>query len=154
VKWGGMIASIILGSAWIASSRWYFGVDYERGSATVERGSLMVVYDTDPPIPLVGNGVWLNGRIGWVAGNARASVTWWFHSTAFAGTRVYRLPLWALLAPVCIVADTAWRLDRRARRRARIGYCPACNYDRRGIPAASVCPECGAAPAAPAQAST
>jgi hypothetical protein len=37
-----------------------------------------------------------------------------------------------------------WRKENIARRRLRIGHCPKCDYDRRGIPSASVCPECGA----------
>jgi len=37
------------------------------------------------------------------------------------------------------------RLDMLARRRARIGCCPKCNYDRAGLAPGSVCPECGAA---------
>jgi ssDNA-binding Zn-finger/Zn-ribbon topoisomerase 1 len=36
------------------------------------------------------------------------------------------------------------RLRRRIRH-AR-GRCPTCNYDRRGLPAARPCPECGAVP--------
>jgi rubrerythrin len=54
------------------------------------------------------------------------------------------------MVPAFLAAYVGWRLDVRA----RTGNCPTCNYDRRGIPAASVCPECGAAPAAPARAGT
>lgn len=32
---------------------------------------------------------------------------------------------------------------RRIRRRARLGLCAACGYDRRGLEADSACPECG-----------
>lgn len=41
---------------------------------------------------------------------------------------------------------TAWRLDVLARRRARIGLCAKCHYDRAGLAASTVCPECGTAP--------
>jgi hypothetical protein len=54
-------------------------------------------------------------------------------------------PIWPLEAGVLAVTLVAWRSDRRGRRLARIGHCPNCNYDRRGIAADVPCPECGAA---------
>jgi hypothetical protein len=71
-----------------------------------------------------------------------------------ADTQSLSIPLWMFALPWAILTAVFWRWDALARRRARLNLCPACNYDRRGLPAASVCPECGAAPAAPAQAST
>ena len=35
-------------------------------------------------------------------------------------------------------------LRNRHRRRSRAGKCPECNYDRTGLAAGAVCPECGA----------
>ncbi|MEK6702200.1 MAG: hypothetical protein AABZ53_08050, partial [Planctomycetota bacterium] len=32
---------------------------------------------------------------------------------------------------------------RRIRRRARLGLCAACGYDRRGLESGAACPECG-----------
>jgi len=37
------------------------------------------------------------------------------------------------------------KLATRGERAARLNLCPKCGYDRAGIAAESVCPECGAA---------
>jgi O-antigen ligase len=63
------------------------------------------------------------------------TTNWWF---VFA-------PAWSLVVLVVGLTAVAWHLDSRARRRARLGFCPNCNYDRTGILADSPCPECGAA---------
>lgn len=64
-----------------------------------------------------------------------------------AGTKLHA---WRVFLPVGVLllipAIIFWRGDLIARRRSRSGRCLRCGYDRRGIPAASVCPECGAAP--------
>ena len=54
--------------------------------------------------------------------------------------------LWPIA--LCALGVTAFAryLDTLARRRARIGFCPKCNYDRTGLAAGAVCPECGSAP--------
>jgi hypothetical protein len=52
--------------------------------------------------------------------------------------------LWDTLVYACAIAAVAWgpRIVRRATRGWR-GCCVACGYDRRGLPAEAVCPECG-----------
>jgi len=55
------------------------------------------------------------------------------------------IPLWALSLSAAAPAVLLWRSSFRANRRARIGHCPACGYDRRGLPDDLACPECGAA---------
>lgn len=57
------------------------------------------------------------------------------------------IPLWIPAALGLAVGVPAWVLDRRARRAIAAGACPKCHYDRSGIPAAALCPECSAAPA-------
>lgn len=55
-----------------------------------------------------------------------------------------RIPTWCF--PLILVPLAFWlhRRNRLASRRER-GHCPACNYDRAGLPPAAPCPECGAA---------
>jgi rubrerythrin len=43
------------------------------------------------------------------------------------------------------MAAAAWYLEILARR-ARLNLCPKCKYDRTGIAAGAVCPECGSLP--------
>jgi len=56
------------------------------------------------------------------------------------------VPLWFPLILAILPTAFAWRLDTLARRRARVGLCAHCHYDRRGLVAGVVCPECGGGP--------
>ena len=56
------------------------------------------------------------------------------------------IPLWVAVAPATVLAAFMWRFDRRATRRALGNVCTRCGYDRRGLAAAAVCPECGGVP--------
>jgi rubrerythrin len=56
--------------------------------------------------------------------------------------------LWPLVLAALALTLYAWHLDTLARRRARLNFCPKCNYDRTGLPKDAVCPECGAVAAA------
>lgn len=59
-------------------------------------------------------------------------------------------PLYVPLILLAGASAAAWAAQSRAARRARLGLCPKCRYDRAGLPAGVVCPECGAsAPAGP-----
>lgn len=64
-------------------------------------------------------------------------VVWWpltVNTVVFAA-------LWAML-----IAGPFLFTAARGRHRARCGRCPNCNYDRTGITAEAVCPECGKEP--------
>jgi len=79
-----------------------------------------------------------------------------FLSLEFAGGWNGRSSLVNLLVPYWMLAIVtamlptqrffAWKAVRRARRRKRLGLCPACGYDLRASP--QRCPECGAEQAA------
>jgi len=53
------------------------------------------------------------------------------------------IPVYVPLLFAAIPAAILIIIEARLRRRSRIGYCPSCGYDCRGLPAASACPECG-----------
>ena len=81
----------------------------------------------------------------YVADNvSRASFrVWWFGYAYNKGMWEVVFPLWVLLIALFSLAVTAWHLDALARRRARLNLCPKCNYDRTGLRAEAICPECG-----------
>jgi uncharacterized OB-fold protein len=71
-------------------------------------------------------------------------INWWFDWDVREVGKPVFVPIWVIVAAAQAAAIAAWRLDTLARRRARLNHCPTCNYDRTGLPAASLCPECGA----------
>jgi len=56
-------------------------------------------------------------------------------------------PIWPAVVASFFVSVAAWSLDILARRRGRLNLCPKCHYDRTGLAAGAVCPECGKLPA-------
>jgi hypothetical protein len=55
------------------------------------------------------------------------------------------IPLYAPLLLTAIPAAILIIIEARLRRRSRIGYCPSCGYDCRGLAPLAPCPECGSA---------
>jgi len=53
------------------------------------------------------------------------------------------IPLWVFIAVCAGGTACAWRLDAVVLRRVRVDLCPKCDYDRTGLSAGAVCPECG-----------
>jgi hypothetical protein len=84
---------------------------------------------------------------GWKVKGTPFSIALWFRWGSTEPTK-WRLaiPVWMLMVLPFVTAITAWRLDTLAQR-THLNHCRTCNYDRRGLPAASPCPECGAVPA-------
>ena len=70
---------------------------------------------------------------------------WQFGPNLVSPVRMLQDPRWILAVIVGALTIVAWRLDA-LERRVRMGHCRKCNYDRRGLAAGVVCPECGAAP--------
>ncbi len=66
-------------------------------------------------------------------------------SNGSTSTRI-QLPLW--LPFLATALPTAFLIHHHLRttRRARAGNCPKCNYNLRGLPPTTLCPECGATP--------
>jgi hypothetical protein len=57
---------------------------------------------------------------------------------------IWWIPLWPLVLTFSIGFAAIANKDRRLNRRARIGRCLVCNYNRTGLAATTPCPECGA----------
>jgi hypothetical protein len=78
---------------------------------------------------------WNGGPVQW---------SFWFHFRSAPGVMQFVIPMWPFAVAPGIGALLLWRGERPERRR-RLGQCINCGYDRRGLEAAAVCPECGAA---------
>jgi hypothetical protein len=55
------------------------------------------------------------------------------------------LPLWIPALASLAASVMEYCLERKARRRAKLGACLKCSYSRTGLAPSAVCPECGAA---------
>ncbi|MFN0010903.1 MAG: hypothetical protein ACKVS8_04580 [Phycisphaerales bacterium] len=145
VKWGGLVATLLLTVAWIGSGwqhlSWHSQFDHPMtyvGHQVIVSldGGQMAVYERLSP----------SGAVSYLGGHwARFTgpFNWWFGTVYTSRRYGLAIPIWLLVLPVLIPTALAWRLDHVARRRARIGACPTCGYDRRGIAATVACPECG-----------
>ena len=140
VKWGGAVVTVLLVVVWIGSG-WLCGfvAPSSRALTGVDRGRLGLAWfdaSSEYPVNLAEANRFSHGlsiRLGWYSERLPdATLTW--------------IPLWPLLLIAMLSTLTAWRLDTLARRRARLNLCPKCDYDRTGLAAGAVCPECGVAP--------
>ena len=155
VKWGGAVLCVLMAGVWVGSG-WIeirFRL-WERATGTIACGRFTSDYysfesrflsEVDVPPE----------TIEWHEIPHGPRWTWWFDSGYHADPKGCppfdswaETPFWFPLLLTLIPTTLAWRLDTLARRRVRLGLCPHCHYDRRGIAATAVCPECGKAAAA------
>ena len=137
IKWGGAAVTVLLVVVWIGSGWWDWGYYGRRLGVGLTRGELSIVSD----LRLKG---W--GHAGWESSfdpNWRFPIGCFEYQPVYLGWTLY-IPLWAPVVATSFVSYCAWRLDTLSRRRARVGLCPKCNYDRTGLAVGAVCPECGA----------
>jgi hypothetical protein len=144
IKWGGAAVSVLLVAGWIASARACFSVVFRDGSILSLCSGQVLRIRSSSYLPWQLEGLpkfraaavrdqpfqWRTTHVWSPAGNVR---------TTYDG-----YPLWPLPLACVLVTAAAWRLDTLARRRERAGRCPNCRYDRTGLAAGAVCPECGA----------
>lgn len=138
-KWGGVGATVVLVVVWVASAWWAGLWGIQSGlHVRVEEGCVYVIQGEPlPGIPILGRGALLTHH--------RWPLLWWFAS---GGSQTYsytQVPLWAPALLTLAFTVFAWRRDASIRRLQTRGFCP-CGYDRAGLAAGAVCPECGAAP--------
>ncbi len=147
--WGGPLMVLAFAVGWSYSKKyWLIYVGPGDWRATVANGSIGINYEpglismteqaTGVPVPRGLRTLPVPGNI------VQANTAWWFGGTWEPAKKSLLVPLWFLIAMATAVTAIAWRVDFMASRRARIGCCPKCNYNRAGIPAAAPCPECGA----------
>ncbi len=138
VKWGGVVVSVLLVVVW-AGSIWFEATWSPDGKQWVmaKEGRLVIskrglgipgyphaaCWRHVTPPHLVWDWVWRGNRFDWYLA----------------------VPLWAPARLCTLISMNPWGLDIHARRRAHVGLCPNCNYDRAGLASGAVCPECGKA---------
>ena len=143
------MVTLLLVVVWVGSARWRAGwssrnlllwVAVEGGRVIATQPCLLVDDSYTPGDDIARSSVYLKRN--------SYGFRWWLHWQKHSGVLEVAIPMWVLAAIVLVPTTAAWRLDSRPCRRARIGLCLKCNYNRHGIPAQAVCPECGAAPVA------
>lgn len=137
VKWGGGAVTVLLVAGWIASGRGFVAISDAQDRAIAAISGCLYIqtgleYRFDMPLDW---GLY-DGRFFFLL--------WPFGETRSRGVFILYVPFWIPALLTGAVAAMAWRLDALARRRARHGLCPKCHYDRAGLAAGAVCPECGA----------
>lgn len=139
VKWSGAIACVTLLAAWIGSAwsavGWSGVISVESSS-----GEIHVALLPGKDASTYSGSYYRRQRC-----RLFESWFWWppLGADFKPGWSAARAKFWALLAPAALATVAAWRLDARVRRRSRAGHCGSCGYDRTGVPAGAVCPECG-----------
>ena len=150
MKWGGTSLTLLFLVAWIGSCVWWFGwFSPGDGSVFVGQGRLTVLYfdhvigDLFPAENMQGlpprrASATMFGRADYIQMNVHLE---WFRGPVRQPALC--IPLWIPFVAFAIITAGVWRLDTLARRRARVGKCLTCGYDRTGLASDVVCPECG-----------
>jgi hypothetical protein len=145
IKWGSAAAIPLLMLVWIGSA-W-------RGTYWISPGGFVAGIDgglvsVQQCSPLAWTTMGGKAALANALGAPRDSeMVLWYHSTETDTLLRWSVafPAWELLLPPLLILCLARHLDSIAlRRAARLNRCPKCNYDRAGIAADAVCPECGA----------
>ena len=137
LKWGGAAITLLLAIMWIGSGWWMWVWTFPSGRiVNVIHGSVRVGGLGKPlksPTLALRREVIAPSFFPWGirgGGDWRASWT------------VY-IPMWMPVSLALFITVVGWRRELRARRALRM-QCPKCGYDRTGLAATAVCPECGA----------
>ena len=138
IKWGGAVVCAMILALWVVSGWWWFMVRTGNGWASgFDNGRIALLRS---PLPVTWRtGVFFEGM------RNPPHFLWWFDFGSHGWDWSIIIPLWAIAAPLAGITAIAWRFDTLARRRARVGLCPKCRYDRAGLAPGAVCPECGSA---------
>jgi len=150
-KWGGAVVTVLLAVVWLGSGWYLVRWGIAPGWAVfTECGRCDVVY---APHFYNGHGapsVERREGPGASRGPAPFRLGWrYFHGLYGKPTdrggqeEHWWVPHWPFVAIAAFVTVLGWGADFRASRRARLNCCPKCNYDRTGLAASTVCPECG-----------
>jgi hypothetical protein len=139
VKWGGVVVCVALTGVWVTSIWWTVGWEGLHSCILIHHGCLTAWWEKGASSDWK-ELMFIRPQVRDAALVLRPSIQIDNRDT------IVTIPFWVVAAAGAVPTAAAWRFDAFARRRARTGHCPACNYDRTGIPDASPCPECGTGP--------
>jgi len=140
-----LLAAITLASKWWdVTWLWDHPVNGSRsievGGGTIEAGWIDVRFGPDSKLEIARSHYW---EWGWSLPSSHATrVRWQYGFVYIHNPGYHRFFGMTLLYPTLLTTLAAalfWRTDLRK----RAGHCPTCNYNLRGLPATSTCPECG-----------
>jgi hypothetical protein len=140
-KWGGAVLTVLLVVACVWSVWWTVRWGRADGRfCCLTSGQIMVGRWDCPPEEFP-----LKSWVGLHHHRQFAAFVFRFERPSSGSMTYLSVPL--SLGPLIVAVPTfiAWRADRRAAMRVRTGACRQCGYNRHGLPAQAVCPECGAA---------
>lgn len=136
-KWGGLVVSVLLLAVWVGSAYvtcyWMLGAEHD---IAVNKGRLFYQWAQPTNHSRLSTFRW------WTNPQPQVSLAW-YYGRLNVGWFVM-IPVWFFVALSLATTATAWRMDIIARRKGRLGKCPACGYDRTGLAPAAPCPECNA----------
>ena len=140
IKWTGAAVTVLLVVAWIAGGRvGAYWMCHNGARIGFLRGALLVDWF---PSGLRVSGRGLEKGFSLFSEPELQSQGWMSVHDRGMGPTIL-VPLWMLAVFALIPTWFAWRRDALANRRVRLNLCPKCNYDRTGLAAGAVCPECG-----------
>ncbi len=154
VKWGGAVVTVLLVVVWIGSGlMWVQWLGTGGWAARLHPGVVGVEHQpwityTSPGLTVAPTGRSFWAGWSWMPRVTTATASPWPLSI-FADKRmpsgwVLQVPVWVVCLPTLGLAILARRQDALAARR-EVNLCLKCGYDRTGLAAGAVCPECGAA---------
>jgi hypothetical protein len=136
-KWGGLVVSVLLLTVWVGSAfvtcSWMSGSGHE---IALDKGRIFYQWyqrTKQPQLPVSKWWTRPQPQISFALDYAQSNVRWFV-----------AIPVWPFVALSLATTAAAWRMDIIARRKSRLGGCPACGYDRTGLAPAAPCPECNA----------
>lgn len=143
IKWGGPVVALLLVVFWwFSSTTWIahlgpgdwqvsaggglIGISYWPGRTSLTRS----ITGVSPPT-------------GVQTVKTPRQFNWWFRMIWQPDRRSVAIPMWIPFVIVVGLTAYARHTEVAARRRALLGHCPKCHYDRRDLAATAPCPECG-----------
>lgn len=142
-KWACVVVLVLATGASVATRWGGFVWAREPVMVEVDRGQARLT------VRLAGNGV-TRPRLRWWHPPVENTWSWvpvsWNRQTVLTETMLLvRFWLALPLTLAALVSLAFWWPEVRGVLRRRAGRCAACGYDRRGLGAGALCPECGAA---------